>query len=48
MMINFKGTISRIGEKSDWMLKFNLNWAVIALIVLVLTPLSVVGRGRKR
>ncbi len=40
--------IAQIGEKSDWMLKFNLNWAVIALIVLVLTPLSVVGRGRKR
>ncbi|MCU0843564.1 MAG: hypothetical protein MUC76_01400 [Spirochaetes bacterium] len=38
--------ISQIGRKSDWMLKFNLNWLVMGLMLL-LTPLAVIGSVKK-
>ncbi|HDP80982.1 MAG TPA: M28 family peptidase [Spirochaetes bacterium] len=39
--------ISQTGRKDDWMLLFNLNWAVIGLILLVLSPLSIIALGKK-
>jgi hypothetical protein len=40
--------IEQMGVKRDWMLTFNLNLAVIGLIVLVLTPLAAAGRSGKK
>lgn len=39
--------ISQMGREADWMLSFNLNWLTIALIVVVLSPLSILGLRRK-
>lgn len=39
--------VSQMGRKADWMLRFNLNWLAIALIALVLSPLSILGLRSK-